>query len=83
MMMGHAKSMHMITFCLLIIGGLNWLAFGLFEVEVGTYIGGMTSMAAKVVYVLVGLAAIYEVAMHKHNCKKCTEGKTMPPATNM
>ena len=35
---------------------------------------GAGSAAAKVVYVLVGLAAIAEVVTHKGNCKGCTTG---------
>jgi len=45
---------------LLIIGGLNWLLYGLFQWDlVGGLLGGMTSWWARAVYVLVGLAALY------------------------
>lgn len=66
--------LHTITFTLLVIGGLNWLlaAFGW---EVGDrLLGGMDSPVSKIVYILVGLSAIYEVASHKGNCKRCGEG---------
>ena len=63
--------MHKITFILLIIGGLNWLLQGLFGMEIGSWIGGMMSMQARIIYVLVGLSAIYELAMHKQFCKQC------------
>jgi len=65
------KSVHMVTFILLVVGGLNWLLFGLFGWEIGSFVGGMDSMIAKAIYVLVGLSAIYEVATHKSNCKMC------------
>lgn len=68
------KTLHMITFTLLVIGGLNWLLLGLFGWDVGQIFGGQAAMASKVVYVLVGLSAIYEIATHKSNCKWCGEG---------
>lgn len=64
------KALHKVTFILLVIGGLNWLltAFGWNVVEMA----GMT--VAKVVYILVGLAAIVEVATHKSLCRNCSAG---------
>ena len=32
-------------------------------------------MISKVIYILVGLAAIYEIATHKRNCKHCMGGQ--------
>ena len=48
---------------LLVIGGLNWGLVGLFNLDVvATVFGGTAALGAKVVYVLVGLAAIYKLA---------------------
>lgn len=60
----------MVAFILLIVGGLNWLltAFGYNVVDM--IFGGM-SMISRVVYILVGLAAIYEVVTHKGSCRLC------------
>lgn len=66
--------MHMVTFTLLVIGGLNWLAVGLFNWDIGALFGGMDQAVSRVIYVLVGLSAIYEVAMHKAHCKMCGTG---------
>ncbi|OGY88758.1 MAG: hypothetical protein A2677_04365 [Candidatus Komeilibacteria bacterium RIFCSPHIGHO2_01_FULL_52_14] len=63
--------MHKITFLLVIVGGLNWLLYGLFMTDIGTWLGGMQGMVARIIYVLVGLSAIYELAMHKQFCKQC------------
>ncbi len=65
------KSLHTLTFILLVIGGLNWLlvAFGYNLVD---SIFGMGSTIAMVVYILVGLSAIYEVVSHKSLCKNCS-----------
>lgn len=62
----------MITFILLVVGGLNWLLFGLTGNDVGSYLlGGMSTTASTVVYVLVGVAAIVEIITHKRACKMC------------
>lgn len=46
---------------LLIVGGLNWLLFGLFEFDlVAAIFGGPTSILSKIVYIIVGIAAVYE-----------------------
>lgn len=62
--------LHMVAFVLLVVGGLNWglTAFGWNLVEM---IFGM-SMIAKIIYVLVGLSAIYMIFNHKADCKTCS-----------
>lgn len=44
---------------LLIIGGLNWALIGLFEVDMVATVFGPLTPAARLVYVLVGLGALY------------------------
>jgi hypothetical protein len=44
---------------LVIVGGLNWGLVGLFEYDLVAQLFGAAPMAAKIVYDLVGLAAIY------------------------
>ncbi len=70
--------MHTITFTLLVIGGLNWLLV-VFGYDIGTWMsspGWMTLM--KVIYVLVGLSALYEIFTHKGRCKNCmASGQSM------
>ena len=61
----------MVTFILLVVGGLNWLLFGLLGWDIGALVGGMDSMLAKIIYILVGLSAIYELVTHKSSCKQC------------
>lgn len=67
---GH-KGLHMVTFTLMAIGGLNWGVWALTGWDVGQLVGGMTSTGAQVVYVLVGLSALYEVLMHGKHCRMC------------
>jgi uncharacterized membrane protein YuzA (DUF378 family) len=45
---------------LLIIGGLNWLLVGLFQYNLVTALFG-ENVIARLIYVLVGLAALYEL----------------------
>ncbi|MBI5621318.1 DUF378 domain-containing protein [Candidatus Falkowbacteria bacterium] len=67
------KALHMITWILLLIGGLNWLAFGLFGWDVGQLFGGMDAWFSRLVYILVGLSALFELFTHKAHCKYCSE----------
>jgi uncharacterized membrane protein YuzA (DUF378 family) len=51
-----------LTSSLLLIGGLNWLLFGLFSKDLFDILGlGMDHGLAKLVYVLVGLSALYQL----------------------
>ncbi|MFA4936998.1 MAG: DUF378 domain-containing protein [Patescibacteria group bacterium] len=76
------KNIHLITWILLVIGGLNWLLVGLFSWDVGSLFGGMDAIISKIIYILVGLAAIYELFSHKGLCK-CCEPKSEKPAIGM
>ncbi|KKR45599.1 MAG: hypothetical protein A3G47_03420 [Candidatus Zambryskibacteria bacterium RIFCSPLOWO2_12_FULL_39_45] len=66
--------LHKITFILLIIGGLNWgleaLGYNLVD-----WVFGMDSTIAMVVYLLVGLSAVYEIVSHKGLCRNCSQGQ--------
>ena len=71
------KGMHVVAFILLVVGGLNWLLIGLGGWNLVTMIfGSLGEGAIRIVYILVGLAAIWEVAMHKSNCKMCGSSMT-------
>jgi len=57
------KALDIIAAVLLVVGGLNWGLWGAFEFDlVATIFGGNTTVLAKVVYCLVGLAALYQAA---------------------
>lgn len=63
------KMLHMVTFSLVIIGGLNWLWIGLLGgMGVGDFLG---ASLARTVYVLVGLSAVYLLVYHKKDCRMC------------
>lgn len=63
------KGIHMLTYILLIIGGLNWgLEFLGWGIGSWSFVPGSL---ANVVYLLVGLSALYELFTHKNYCKHC------------
>lgn len=64
------KALHIIAFILLVVGGLNW-ALTAFGYNVVDMLLGAESVAGKVVYVLVGLSAVYFAVTHKGDCKTC------------
>ena len=71
------KILHIAAFILLVVGGLNWgsSAFGYNLVNM---IFGSWPQVETVLYVLVGLSAIVEVATHKKNCKACVSPGAVP-----
>jgi len=60
------KTFDVIAAVLLVVGGLNWGLWGAFEFDlVATLFGGSTAVLAKLVYCLVGLAALYQAAGYR------------------
>ncbi len=56
------KAINVIAMILLIVGGLNWGLVGLFHLDVVARIfGGADTTPARIVYVLVGLAALWGI----------------------
>jgi len=60
---------HKIAFVLLIIGGLNWGLTGVISGwNLANFVGDTVTM---IVYILIGLSALYEVFNHKNICRNC------------
>ena len=55
------RAINTITLVLLIVGGLNWLLVGLFDFDLVAAIFGEMSMLSRIVYVLVGLSAVWQI----------------------
>lgn len=56
------KALNLVTLLLIIVGGINWLLVGAFQFDlVATLFGGQDGVIARIVYVLVGLSAIYQL----------------------
>jgi uncharacterized membrane protein YuzA (DUF378 family) len=51
----------LIALILVIVGGLNWGLVGLFNFDLVAAIFGARSTLARIVYVLVGLSALYRI----------------------
>lgn len=71
------KVLHMIAFILLVIGGLNWglMGIGYFagsNLNVVNMIVGTWPMVEAIVYVLVGVSALWLLVTHKKECKVCS-----------
>jgi len=49
----------LVALILVIVGGLNWLLVGIFSFDLVAAIFGAMSVVARIVYILVGLSAIY------------------------
>lgn len=56
------KSLNLLTLVLLIVGGLNWGLVGAIQFDlVAALFGGQDAMLSRVVYVLVGLSALWQI----------------------
>ena len=56
------KALDVLCAVLLVVGGLNWGLWGLFQFDlVAAIFGGNSAMLARVVYTLVGLSAVYQI----------------------
>lgn len=68
------KALHMVSFVLVVVGGLNWGLVGLGDWNVVNMIVGSWPMVERIVYVLVGLSALALLFTHKGDCKMCEAG---------
>ncbi|NWG47463.1 MAG: DUF378 domain-containing protein [Alphaproteobacteria bacterium] len=60
------KALNIIAQIILIVGGVNWGLVGLFQFDlVAGIFGGPDSVGARIVYIIVGLAAIYGLYLLK------------------
>jgi uncharacterized protein len=55
-------TLNILTFILVIVGGLNWLLVGAFQFDlVAAIFGGQGATLARAVYVIVGISAIWQL----------------------
>lgn len=67
------KWLHVVAVVLVLVGGLNWGLVGLFHWNLVMYLFGSWPTLETVVYVLVGLSALYVAFTHKGDCKVCSK----------
>lgn len=77
------KILHMIAFILAMVGALNWGLIGLGWFAGGAdwnvvhlLLGSWMQLEA-IVYVLVGLSAVWLIIMHRKECRVCSSGGMM------
>jgi uncharacterized protein len=71
------KKLHSIAFILLIVGGLNWLLEGVFAWGIGDV---LPTVLERIIYILVGLSAIFLIVDHKKTCKECEKAPEAAPS---
>ncbi len=53
----------LVALVLLVVGGLNWALVGLFDFDLVAALFGDMTVVSRVVYVLVGVAALYALTL--------------------
>lgn len=61
--MSKLKALDWIALILIVVGGLNWGLVGAFKFDLVAAIFGELSAISRIVYILVGLSAIYMLFM--------------------
>ena len=61
--MNKLSSFDVIAIILVIVGGLNWALVGIFNFDLVAAIFGDMSVVSRIVYTLVGIAAVYLLAI--------------------
>ncbi|AEG91513.1 DUF378 domain-containing protein [Ramlibacter tataouinensis] len=59
----HLNALDWISLVLMIVGGLNWGLVGAFDFDLVAALFGSGSMLSRIVYILVGLAAVYGIVL--------------------
>lgn len=59
----YMKSIDVIAATFLFVGGVNWGLVGLFGFDFVAWLFGEMSMVSRMVYVAVGISALYDAAM--------------------
>ena len=67
--------LHIITFLLVVVAALNWGLVGLFDFNLVTALFGGLPAFERLVYILVGLSAVYTIATHASSCTICGKKK--------
>lgn len=57
------RAINIVALLLILVGGLNWGLVGFFDYNLVDMIFGEGSTGARVVYAIVGLAALYKVVV--------------------
>lgn len=67
------KIVDLIAAILLLIGGLNWGLVGLFDFNLVAVVFGHVPVLVRLIYILVGVSAVYKIVRCRGCCKSCTK----------
>lgn len=77
------KTVNLVSFIVLLAGGINWLSIGLFQYDIiaGVF-GSQAAIGSRIVYIIVGVAALYLiysafVERGKLSLMECENNKSM------
>ena len=66
-----------IALILVIVGGLNWGAIGLFGFDLVAFLfGGQTSLVSKIIFTLVGLAPLWCISLLFREHPESSQGRS-------
>jgi len=68
------KGFYAIILTLVIIGGINWGLIGLFNYNLVDSIFGTMSLISRVIYTLVGVAAVWSIALYGYGSNVTQKG---------
>lgn len=60
------NALNIVALTLLIVGGLNWGLYGLMGLDLVAAIAGANTMLANIIYMLVGLSAVYAILFYRY-----------------
>lgn len=61
----YMKMIDLIAATFLFVGGINWGLVGLFGFNLIAWVFGEMSLLSRIIYVLIGISAVYDAAMWK------------------
>jgi uncharacterized membrane protein YuzA (DUF378 family) len=74
------KTFDVIAAVLLVVGGLNWGLVGLFDFDLVATLFGSVPVFSTIVYALVGVAALYQIAGLRWIQKRWNVSPRLAPA---
>ena len=75
------SGLDMAALILIIVGGLNWGLVGVFNFDLVAAIFGEMAILARIVYILVGVSAVYSAVRSPHLAHLREPHKAERPAT--
>lgn len=63
--------LHCLAASLVLVGGINWGLVGLFKLDVVASIFGPNTVLARIIYILIGAAAVFGIFCLMCHCRQC------------